>query len=344
MNDQWGFGAWEGYDEFLGDEFLGDDQYGVTGGLIGDIASGAMAVGGLIDLGFKAEYHPRRRMKLAADIVPSYYEGIKRQVKARGKANQNYKKVHKKWSKKNKRRFKRGPLKGKVKDPLGRAHWKARKKYWTKRQKRINKGRPMLWPMPNPLFFGLPVPVPVRPALDDHKDIKIYKDCLIGGGPCGLKRGKAHYVRGNDGGSIAQTREILRGLFIESLMFSLMPEVVAFSDPEARAARETAITTREAIFTKPDGMAMVFGPDEDTLAKRLPRGLREEIIGRYLQWHHQGMIGDNQPLPPWLFGFRVDRKGKQPMMPPTVGSFLALRQAAGEGRLTPDVIKNLKAV
>ena len=80
----------------------------------------------------------------------------------------------------------------------------------------------------------IPVPpyaVPIRPKIDDTLNLKIYVDMikkaswtLPGKGP----GGKAPIWA--DGGNITTTRQILKAIFTEALVFSLLPEAAVMND------------------------------------------------------------------------------------------------------------------
>ena len=337
-----GFGAallmddYENFGEYdYEDEYYPEFGQGPASDISKAFSDSAMAIGQLIDLGFKAEYHPRRRMKLAADLIPRYLNGMDKLYGAQGRAARKAKAWEKKRDMKCANKFKRGPLKGKVKDPLGCKRMKRKVKRYTKLTKRIGKGRKLLMPIPVPPFA-----VPIRPKIDDSLNLKIYADMIKKAGwnlPGGGPGGKAPIWA--DGGNITTTRQILKAIFTEALVFSLLPEAAVMNDPELRSARDSALAAVQGVLNRKGGVHNVFG--KSGKGGRIPRTLRTDILAKFIQWHGAGMIPDNMPLPPWVFGFKADGS-EDPYTLPTVGAYLTITEALGSKRLNEASIKRLE--
>ena len=319
------------------DEYYPEFGQGPASDISNALSQSAMTIGQLIDLGFKAEYHPRRRMKLAADLIPRYLNGMEKLRGAQFRAVRKYSAWKKRAEKKCAKRFKRGPLKGKPKDPIGCKRYKRKVRRYDKLARRIYKGRKML--MPGPLF-GLPIPM--RPKIDDSANLKIYAQMLHKAGwtlPGKGPGGKAPIHA--DGGNITTTRQILKAIFTEALVFSLLPEAAVMNDPEMRSARDSALAAVQGVLNRKGGIHNVFG--KSGKGGRIPRTLRTDILAKFIQWHGAGMIPDNMPLPPWLFGFKADGS-EDPYPLPTVGAYLTITEALGSKRLNEASIKRLEQV
>ena len=85
MEDYENFGEYD-YE----DEYYPEFGQGPASDIANAFSQSAMAIGQLIDLGFKAEYHPRRRMKVAADLIPRYLNGMDKLYGAQGRAVKKY--------------------------------------------------------------------------------------------------------------------------------------------------------------------------------------------------------------------------------------------------------------
>ena len=278
------------------------DAFGTAAGaasLVEAFTGAAMAVGGLIDMGFKSEYSPLRRIKLAADIVPNYYQGIK----------------DLQWS-------------------VRRARQKKKYKFARKIRDSRKMAAPAFWP---PFFIY------IEPEIDNSLNLELYARMLKDKAKTVWKIGhRKGLPLGNDGGNIKSTRQALEAFFIESLIFSLMPEAVAIPAGMS-STRDTAIATVQGIFNKRDGMKVVFGPrNSDAKAGRIPKSLRQQILGRFVEWHNLNMIAESHILPGWVFGFKVNGK-EDPFPLPTLGAYMAVTDAIAKNRLDDRTIERLRA-
>lgn len=269
-----------------------------AGSIITAFADVAETVGGLIQTGFATEYDPKRRIKLAADVIPTYYNGIRGLFDA------------------------------------ARAAGAAGKPALADK---IRRSRPMLQPAPFP-----PYVIPSNPQADDSLSIELYGRMLTQKADMRRAGAKRLPITG-DGGNVAEARPILQMLFNEALIFSTLPEAVALQGglSGTKASAEAAV---DFIFGKPDGLRIVFGSSEDTDRKRLPRQLRDRILQKFIEHRNLGLYTDEQPLPPWLFGFAVDGSDNNPPVYPTIGAYLAYANALGQGLLTPEAIDRLGVI
>ena len=282
-----------GYLEVFGSSGGGGGGGGAdAGAIIGAFNDTAKTVGGLIELGFKTEYAPDRRLKLIQDVLPSYVNGIA---------------------------------------DMGRAARRAKSMGDRALERKIKTSRAMLHPS---ILFGIPMPINLQ--ADDSLAMEIYSD-MINKANKNAPNGKP---LSGDGGNIRTTRTTSQTLFAEALLWSLLPEAVAVP-AGLTAAKNSAEATVSFVFGKPGGLALIYGTNSETRKNRVPKHLRQRLINRFIEWRNLGWLSDNQPLPPWLFGFSVDGKDIDPAVSPSIGAYIAITDAIGSGLLTAAGVRKL---
>ena len=302
----------------MSDEFLrpvsidADDdgtRYGAAGGqdaagLITAIAGAVETAVGVGVTGVETEYSPQVRVKHLQEWLPSLLSSLKKQLGTYDAIAM-------------------GPVQRKLKK-LGKPPLKlppeiVEKLKWLKTDRPVHS------------FFFVPIVI-TTPQLDDTMNIQLWADGVAAHGSSSTLPG---------GGNIDGTRLLLKGLLSEVLVYSSMP-LALVSAIGYDGINASAISAMESIFTAPKALELIYGPSRETRAKRLPWAMRERILRSYIEWRNTGLMQDSQPLPRWLFGFAVDGSGEQPAFAPTIGSYRALSQAVGSGKLNATNIQTLR--
>ena len=215
------------------------------------LTGAAYAVGNLIEMGFKYEYTPLKRMTVIQNNLPKFVGHMKTLKRAAAHAN--------------------------TKGNSSLAY-------------KVLNNRQLLKPTP----FGFPVPAYIKTG--DTASMTVANDMLAQKAN-NRQPGPKRLPIGFDGGNLRMVRTASQSLFLESLLFAVLPQKYTLQDTDLQQAQNRALGAVNAVLLDPVGLKLLYPGDEEAAQGRIPKTIRDQILNRYVEWASAGLIPSSLPLP-----------------------------------------------
>ena len=202
---------------------------------------------------------------------------------------------------------------------------------------KVLNNRQLLKPAP-----GLGFPVPAYIKTGDTASMTVANDMLaqkVNNRQPGPKR----LPIGFDGGNLRMVRTASQSLFLESLLFAVLPQKYTLQDADLQQAQNRALGAVNAVLLDPVGLKLLYPGDAEAAQGRIPKTIRDQILNRYVEWASAGLIPSSLPLPSWIFSFKADGSDA-PAVSPSIGAYVVATNAVGRGQLTDESLRRLYGV
>ena len=202
---------------------------------------------------------------------------------------------------------------------------------------KVLNNRQLLKPAP-----GLGFPVPAYIKTGDTASMTVANDMLAQKADNRLA-GPKRLPIGFDGGNLLMVRTASQSLFLESLLFAILPQKYTMMDVDLQQAQNRALGAVNAVLLDPAALPLLFPGDAEAAQGRIPKTIRDQILNRYVEWASAGLIPSSLPLPAWIFSFKADGSDA-PDMSPSIGAYVVATNAVARGQLTNESLRRLYGV
>ena len=148
---------------------------------------------------------------------------------------------------------------------------------------------------------------------------------------------------GFDGGNLLMVRTASQSLFLESLLFAILPQKYTMMDVDLQQAQNRALGAVNAVLLDPAALPLLYPGDAEAAQGRIPKTIRDQILNRYVEWASAGLIPSSLPLPAWIFSFKADGSDA-PAVSPSIGAYVVATNAVARGQLTNESLRRLYGV